>query len=194
MADWTQFKLTITNPPAASNHFELIKKYLVPFVTEKTLPFWVTNYRDANSDFILFRVKCALDKSTFVQEYLNTLKEKKLIFDWSSSEWSPATDASNRIKNLARIGFDPNANMIVDFLGGNIVIAPDANIQEREKQLTALFESVGECTKAVYTHLETKPKDLWVVSLFIHLLLNSMDYSGPNAGSDEEKIRRIPAV
>lgn len=194
MADWTEFKLTITNPPVASNHFDLIKNHLVPFVTEKSIPFWVTNYRDANSDFILFRVKCALDKSTSVQKYLNMLKEKELIFDWALATWNPATDASQRIKNLSRFGFDPNANMIVDFRGAYPVTTPDPNIQEREKQLTALFEAVGECTNAAYSHLETKPKDLWITSLFIHLLIDSMDYSCPNAGSDEDKIRKIPPV
>lgn len=194
MADWTEFKLTITSPPAASNHFDLIKKELVPFVTERSLPFWVTNYRDADNDFILFRVKCALDKSTSVQEFLNTLKEKKLLFDWTSSTWNPATDARNRIMNLSRFGFDVNANMITGCEGTTLMLTGNPNFQEREKQLTTLFENLGECTKAVYNVLEAKPSDLWITSLFIHLLLNSMDYSGPNANSEEERIRKIPPV
>jgi hypothetical protein len=30
------------------------------------------------------------------------------------------------------------------------------------------------------------------MSLFIHLLLNSLDYSGPNYSSDEYQIRQMP--
>jgi hypothetical protein len=135
-----------------------------------------------------------LDKSTLIQDFLSDLKRRSLIADWKPSSWDPAVDACNRIKNLSRFGFDPNTNMIIGCEGTNLIIYPDLNIKERENQLTALFETVGECTKAIYSHLETKPKDLWIASLFIHLVLNSMDYSGPNAPSEEEKIRKIPAV
>ena len=103
MTDWTEFKLTVTNPPAASNHFNIIKNHLVPFVTEKSVTFWVTNYRNSKEDFILFRVKCPVENSGFVQGFLNTLIDKKVIVVWSLCDWDPANDARNRISNLSKI-------------------------------------------------------------------------------------------
>jgi hypothetical protein len=104
---------------------------------------------------------------------------------------NPAVDAQDRIEGLRRInGFNPNTHAIVGY-DGRFLIDADSNIQERQKQLMSLFEALGECTKAIYKHLETEPKDLWIASLFIHLLLNSMDYSGPDPPSDETSIRQI---
>ncbi len=192
MADWTEFKLTITDPPAASNHYDVIKSNLIPFITEKALTFWVTNYRNPEEDFIILRIKCHIEKSGFVQEFLNTLVDKKVIVNWSSCDWNPANDARNRITNLSRI-FDVENGMIVAF-DGRFLISESRNFEDRVKQLTALFETLGDCTKAIYTALDSKPTDLWITSLFLHLLLNSMDYGGPDPPSEEANIRMIPPV
>jgi hypothetical protein len=197
MSTWTEFKLIVTEPPRHSEHFSLIKNELVPFVERNSLTFWVTNYFSPTSDYILFRIKCPLDKSAFVQDFLNDLKRRNLIADWHPpSSWDPATDAQTRIDGLRRFGYDPNTYRIVGCNSSlnRLDIQENTNIEERRKQLTALFESLGECTKAIYKHLETKPKDLWIASLFIHLILNSMDYSGPNPPSEETSIRQIPPV
>ena len=84
--------------------------------------------------------------------------------------------------------------MIIGTDKDGIIPRDDDNITERKEQLTSLFEALGECSKAIYKHLKSQPKDLWIVSVFIHLLLNSIGYSGPNPHSDEYRIRTIPPL
>ena len=194
---WRQFKLVVTDPPRYAGHFRLIKDELVPFVEKNSFSFWVTNYYDATSDFILFRIRSTEGQLKSVKNFLDDLKRRRLIVDWEPSNWDPRSDAVNRIDGLRRIpGFDPNMNMIVgyDSINNRIEISPDSNIEERRAQLTALFETVGECTRAIYSRLGHRPKDLWSMSLFIHLVLNSLDFSGPGSPSEEHNIRNIPVL
>lgn len=191
---WREFKLTVTDPPRYAGHFRLIKDELIPFVEKHSLVFWVTNYHNATHDYILFRIKSTKGQSKFVQGFLDDLKRRRLIVDWGPSDWDPRSDAVKRIDGLRRLGFDPTTNVIVgyDSINNRIEVSPDSSIEERQAQLTALFETVGECTKAIYSHLGSKPRDLWAVSLFLHLVLNSLDYSGPDPPSEERRIRNIP--
>lgn len=192
---WRQFKLVVTDPPRYTGHFRLIKNELVPFTKKNSFSFWVTNYHDETSDFILFRIKSTAGQLRSIQNFLEDLKRRRLIVGWEPSNWDPRSDAVNRIEGLRRFpGFDPNTNVIVGYnsLNDIIEISLDTNIEERRTQLTALFETVGECTRAIYSRLGGKPKDLWAMSLFIHLVLNSLDFSGPDSPSEEHKIRNIP--
>jgi len=191
---WTQFKLIVTEPANYTEHFGLIKNELIPFVEENALSFWITNYFNVAEDFILFRAKHLPSQIETIEDFLNDLKQRNLIVDWQVSSWSPGVDAQARINDLKRCGFDPSSHIIIGFNGTNVLICSDRNIQERQQQLTSLFEALGECTKVIYKHLENKPKDLWIMSVFIHLLLNSIDYSGPNPSSEEDCIRRIPPL
>jgi hypothetical protein len=191
---WQEFKLTVTDPPRYAGHFRLIKNELIPFVEKHSLVFWVTNYHNATHDYVLFRIKSTKDQSKFVQGFLDDLKRRRLIVDWGPTNWDPRSDAVNRIEGLGRLGFDPTTNVIVgyDSINNRIEVLPDSSIEERQTQLTALFETVGDCTKAIYSHLGSRPRDLWAVSLFLHLVLNSLDYSGPDPPSEENRIRNIP--
>ena len=92
------------------------------------------------------------------------------------------------------IGFDPTTKRIMGFKDNRILFTQDSNIEERVTQLSSLYEALGDCTKAIYKRLGSKPKDLWITSVFIHLLLNSMDYSGPDPSSEEDFIRKIPPL
>jgi hypothetical protein len=190
---WRQFKLIVSDPPNYSGHFKLIKNEIVPFVENHSLNFWVTNYHDNSNDFILFRMRCKDGFLKSVQKFLNTLKKRELIVDWEVSTWDPGADAKNRIEGLSRIkGFDPSQHIIVGYGPMGFNVSADNDFQKRKMQLTALFECLGECTRVIYTSLDEKPNDLWAMSLFLHLFLNSLDFSGPDPPSEEANIRNIP--
>lgn len=191
---WKEYKLTITDPPNHKDHFDLIKDELIPFIDKYCLPFWITNYWNQNEDYILFRVKGDQKELSSVKSFLNGLKNKGLIVRFKPKPWDPRMDAQNRIKGLSnKIPlFDPKTHRIDNYSSNTLFTIKDPNFKERKEQLTNLFESLGECTKAIYTHLKSKPNDKWIMSLFIHLLLNSLDYSGPNYSSDEYQIRQMP--
>ena len=200
---WQEFKLIITEPPANSEHFKLIKDNLIPFVDKHSLSFWITNYRDSTRDCILFRVKGNEKQFKKVESFLDELKRINLIVRYDPpTPWSPRKDAEGRIAGLStrvpRIypvipSFDPiNFRIDYDFSNNRVIPVADSNLVERQEQLTALFESLGECSKAIYSHLKSKPNDKWIMSLFLHLIMNSMDYSGPDPPREESAIRKIP--
>ena len=191
---WKEYKLTITDPPNYKDHFELIKDELIPFIDKHCLPFWITNYWNQTEDYILFRVKGDQTELSSVTSYLNGLKNMGLIVRFKPKPWDPRTDAQNRINGLPnKIPlFDPKTHRIDKYSSNAVFTIKDPNFKERKEQLTSLFESLGECTKAIYSHLNSKPNDKWIMSLFIHLLLNSLDYSGPKYSSDEYNIRQMP--
>jgi hypothetical protein len=195
---WHEFKLIITDPPRYSGHFRLIKNELIPFVEKNKLHFWVTNYFGANSDYVLFRLKIAKSQSDLVHNFLNDLKEKRLIVNWQFLNWDPKYDAQTRIGGLRQriSGFDPSLNAIVGYDSANnrILVSSNTNIQERQAQLASLFEALGECTRVIYGCLDSKPEDLWLMSVFVHLVLNSLDFSGPDPPSEEHSIRSIPPL
>jgi hypothetical protein len=193
-----EFKLVVTDPSAFSDHFGLIKNNLIPFADKNKLPFWITNYKSREEDVILYRISGDKAQLESVEDFLNNLKARGLIVVWASKLWEPKEDAHGRISGLRTklVDFDPDTQRIdfgYDDQNQLILQFPrDDNVEERMRQLTALFLALGDCTKAVYQRLESKPQDKWIVSLFIHLLLNSMDYSGPDPPSDEHKIRMTP--
>ena len=193
--NWIQFKLVITEPARHTEHFYLIKNEIIPFINHNSIPFWVTNYKNPNEDFILFRVKVNGTQLNTVNTFLNDLINRTLLVRYETSTWSPSNDAESRINGLSKIkGFNPSRARIESVTDKKINFIPDSNIDERKEQFTALFESLGECTKAIYSRLHSKPKDKWIMSVFIHLLLNSLDYSGPSGDCEENRIRHIPPI
>jgi len=195
LENWKEYKLIVTEPARYSEHFNLIQNEIISFISENSIPFWVTNYKNPNEDVILFRVKVNEAQLNIVKDFLEGLVYRSLLVRYyHPSNWTPSGDAESRIDGLSKKvrGFNPNTHRIEAFTSRGLGCAPDSNIDERKEQLSALYESLGECTKAIYTRLPSKPKDKWIMSLFIHLLLNSLDFSGPDEGTEESNIRHIP--
>lgn len=96
-SEWKAFKLIITEPPAYSEHFTLIKDRIIPFINKNSLTFWITNYRDATIDCILFRVKGDAKQFETVESFLNELIHIGLIVRYDPPElWSPRKDAEGK--------------------------------------------------------------------------------------------------
>jgi len=97
-SSWYQFKLSVTNPPSYSGHFNLIKRKLIPIARKFSSNLWITNYHNRTSDEILFRLKSTKTKVHFIKKSLNELKRNRSIYDWEISSWNPLIDATNRIE------------------------------------------------------------------------------------------------
>lgn len=192
MKSWKQFKLIITDPPSYKGHFELIQKHLIPFVEKMGLRFWITNYFDSSGDYILFRLevneKQLKDAETFLD---NLVKQMEIVRYDLPKDWDPKKDAHDRIISASqRLSLPPD---IAFKMQGPYVLNQKVALEERVKQLESIFaEAVGPCTMALYKTLKSKPTDPWMMSLFVHLVLNSLDTNGPDAPSEESSIRFMP--
>lgn len=181
----------MSDPPSYKGHFDLIKKRLIPFVNKNRLQFWVTNYFGPTRDFILFRVKTNEKKLDLARKLLQELERQKEIVSWKEDEWEPKEDAKTRIVSASKkLGLPSNVAFRVM---GPCMFNQKVAVEERVKQLESIFtKAVGSCTKALYEALDSKPTDPWMISLFIHLILNSLDINGPTAPSEESSIRYMP--
>lgn len=104
-------------------------------------------------------------------------------------------DAKARVENVQAhngVGFSALCQRIVGISNSKYLVEGETNLEEKKRQLKLLFESLGDCTKTIYQNLESQPKDLWVISMFVHLLLNSLCFGGPDPPSIEATIRSIP--
>lgn len=189
--NWKQFELTMSDPPSYKGHFNLIKKRLIPFVNKNRVRFWVTNYFGPTRDFVLFRVKASERKLKLTRKLLQELKDQKEIIRWREDKWDPKKDAETRIVSASKkLGLPPNIALGVR---GPYMLSQEIVFEKRVEQLEAIYtKAVGPCTKVLYKALKSKPTDPWMISLFIHLILNSLDIAGPNPPREECSIRHMP--
>ena len=166
---WKQFRLIMTDPPSFSRHFEFVQMNLIPFIERLGVRFWVTNYRNPKAVYITFRVEVNDKEYELTEQFLNNLVDHDKIVRWIPKDWNPENDARKRIESACqKLKLPPE-------------LAGRFKSDERIEQLTLLFtDAVGSCTKALYKSLKSKPDEPWMMSLFIHLILNSIDLSGPD--------------
>lgn len=190
--NWKEFRLTITDPPSYKGHFELIKNHLIPFIEKIGVRFWVTNYFDQTRDYILLRVEVNKNELKLTEDFLKELENQKIIVRYDPpKDWNPKNDARNRIISASReLGLPSD---IAFKIQGPYLLNQKIALEERVDQLGLIFsEAVGSCTKVLYKTLKSKPTDPWMMSLFIHLILNSIDINGPTPPCEETNIRYMP--
>ena len=184
--NWKQFRLIVTEPPRPSLHFEFIKNDLIPFIEKMIIRFWITNYRNPSADYITFRVDVNKEEYKITEQFLNELLDKKKIIKWIPKDWNPKNDARDRIISACEKIKQSGTKISPEF---DKIFKTDARIE----QLTSLFtDAVGPCAKVLYKALKARPDEPWMMSVFIHLILNSIDMSGPDPPSEEYNIRQMP--
>ena len=196
--EWKEYKLDVS---LTQDRFNLIKNHLVRYVDEHSLRFWVTNYFDPEKDVhphMRFRVYVTPGEKSAIECHLDSLVDEGILIRRHQVEpWAPYKDAENRIRGNRR-EFDQTKEYVTrdgyykwlkqDYLSS---LNPDL---DRTEELAALFEAVGEATKAFYKVLPRKPVDPYVMSLTLHILLNSLTYGGPKYPSEETGIRGFPVI
>jgi len=189
---WKEFRLIMSDPPRVTDHFSLIKKHLIPHVEAVTIrKFLILNYFDQYRDLIRFRVYAGWNDFNKTRAFLGGLQKDNHILRYEESDWDPARDAADRIRSAGEKFGIKFENWIL-LPGKNVA---RGNYSAKLEQLTTIFaDVVGQCTKTFYNTIESKPQDVWVMSLFLHLVLNSLDFSGPDPPSEEFSIRECPVL
>lgn len=118
--------------------------------------------------YAVFRVYSTRKDAEAIHDSLEPLAKDGKI---SIKNYSPKEDANWRVNRFFEQFFD----------------RPITNKKSLEKMLTS---TVGKCSLMFLSDFKEKPKDLWIMSVFIHLLLNSLGYTG----SEERSIRNFPPI
>lgn len=193
---WIAYRLEV---PQLEGLFTLIQEHIISYVDLQKLRFWITNYWNPgdSNPHQQFRVYVTPLEQQNVERYLDTLVESEILLGRSeASHWDPKEDATNRV-NGNRARFQRETTVVVPGYHLWIKHEYDRMINsdtERIEELASLFHVVGEATKAFYKALPRKPVDPYVVSLALHILFNSLTYSGPTGPSEETNIRGFPPI
>jgi hypothetical protein len=133
--------------------------------------------------------------------FLNGLVTDRVIVRFEEDNWDPRTDAMNRIESARQrierelIGHEIYREWTVDGKTGNLWLVTRGDYARKLDQLATVFgRIVGQLTKVFYKNLPEKPKDMWLMSILLHLFINSLDYGGPDPPSEEAFMREFPPI
>jgi len=199
---WKEFRLYLSEPPRGTEHYAFIREILFPYVEQNSIQnFLILNYRDPQCDMIRFRIETTEEGFENARTFLNGLVTANRIVRFEEENWDPRTDATNRIEGAQRrierglVGHEIYQEWIVSGKTGNLWMISRGDYARKVDQLTTLFgKVVGQMTKIFYKNFEEKPADIWLMSILLHLVINSLDYSGPDPPSEETFIREFPPL
>jgi len=205
---WYEFKLFFSDASQTRDwpreNYDFIRSHIVPTIMEVGIAnFQMLNYFNPTQgeDFIRFRVEVSPAILMKVEDEIGRLKQKGRIRDYSKESYDPRLDAERRIESVrqkleALLGKPVSRNWKVVNLTDGTPIVDESDATAYVKKVEA-FEAflgriVGKWTKLFVEEIDSKPDDKWLVSLFVHLMMNSIAYSGPDTGSEEDTIRKTP--
>lgn len=195
---WKAYKLDISR---GTDFFDLIKNQLINYIDSHNLRFWVTRYFEQGDihPHLQFRVYVNSDEQKEIEEYLDRMENRKVILKKHSAiNWQPIEDATNRLNSVSN-KLEPLREKAIQGYGNfqfpvSSYLDSLNPVEERVEELAALFGAVGEATKAFYKALPRKPIDPLIMSITLHILINSLTYSCPGPGTEEETIRLLPPL
>lgn len=193
--EWLEF--TLEWPPTeheiGQEFFRRTKEIVIPSLQKAGIAkFMITHYWDRTRPNGETKVRIEVDSAQtgLVSKMLDQLKNEEHIDEAILEEYDPRIDAENRLKGVrTKLGTSDTGTWSL----------PESRIElpktfeswedildvEKMDQLTCLFGGgVGRCTEAIVDVLEHQPESPWVVSVLLHLILNSLGYSGPDSGME----------
>lgn len=207
---WCEFRLIFSNADSVRNwhmeNYEFIKAYLIPLIRRTAVEnFQILNYYNPSKgeDLIRFRVEAEDKLLKQIRNEINKLKEAGLLRDFESEDYSPQRDAERRLESVRqnlerRLGKPLNKDWKIAGVKDNEWVIDTFEVEAYSKKCAAfeafLARVLGKWTRVFIEEMDTKPEDRWLVSLFIHLLINSLAYPGPNLGTAEDEIRKMPPL
>jgi hypothetical protein len=150
---------------------------------------------------IRFRIETTAAGFENVRAFLDGLVTNHKIVRFEEDDWDPRADAVSRIDSARHkierglVGHEIYREWIVSGKTGNLWMISRSDYERKVSQLTTIFgKLVGQMTKLFYDNLREKPDDMWLMSILIHLFINSLDYGGPDPPSDEASMREFPPL
>lgn len=164
--------------------------------------FHILNYFEPNKrDYIRFRAE--LDPSVrrkLESEFALLVREGKMM-RFERDDYDAAGDWDRRIQSVSReIGawLEKNGSSLPaggwtvagTTSKGEWVVLPGDDAGRKQQWVRFLTKVLGRLTVVFVKAMDMKPEDRWLMSVFLHLLLNSIACHG----QEEQEIRGFPAI
>lgn len=202
--NWWEYRIVFVKAPIVNwqqVHYKFIKDRLIPLIDRISVRnFHILNYYDAE-DYIRFRVEANHSLQEKIRIEMDEFKKTGIIIDFEINSYSPRQDAERRFESVRKLlntpqGAKYNKNWKITGIENERPVVEQSDINAYDKKLVAyenyLARILGKWTKLFFEEIEIKPDDLWLVSVFVHLIINSLVYSGPGFNTEEHRIRNIP--
>ena len=178
MAEWHEFRLWWDINRNPDDVFAFKKTHVLP-ILEK---YGIEDFLMLDEpDFVLLRIDIDGETAKRIRSDLEeTIKPEPIFSKLTVESWSPITDAKNRIlaaRERTKIPAEiPEGGWMI--MGkapdGNWVVAPE----DLDKQVAAfsifISKVVGKFTKAYLKEMPYRVEDRWLMSVFLHLILDSI--------------------
>jgi hypothetical protein len=190
--EWCEFRLWYGEKVDIEKLYNL-RKLLIPILDEhKIEDFLVLN----EPRFVLFRIEVEEDtKKEIYKSLTEIVKQSEGTFSKATDEkWNPENDAYDRIIGSSkRIGLklEKGKGWMVagrEPLNRNFFVVDD-NLDMKIKEFsTFMTKVVGRFTRAYFKVMPRRIEDRWLMSVLVHLLINSLSYDQ----IEEDEIRKCP--
>lgn len=205
---WYEFTLYFSDASKSRNwtqeNYDFIKKHVLPTVVKTNITnFHILNYFNSSkgNDFIRFRVEASTAIIDKVDFEIDRLKQEGLVQSYTKESFNPRQNAEIHIESVRKklegmLGRPLSNNWKIIGFRDNMKVIDEKDTSEYTKKVDAyeafLNRVLGKWTKLFVEEMDVKPEDKWLFSYFIHLMINSLAYSSPDIGSEEDTMRKIP--
>ncbi len=208
MAEWHEFDLWYTIFPNQSDIFAFKKTHLLPMLER----YGVEDFLMLDEpNFVVLRIDIDSESAKRIFSDLEqTIKMKPVFSRVTMQSWSPITDAIDRIHGgrsrlLAEWERVKKIPGIVEGLAGipeegwmikgktpngKWEVAPEDLDKEVEALSVFMSKVLGKFTKAYLKEMPYRVQDRWLMSVFLHLALDSVS----TWLEEEDEIREFPAA
>lgn len=190
MAAWREFRLWYAASPSPHDLFAFKTAYLVPALEKHGVEdFLVLD----EPRFVLLRLGADDELANDIRLSLEeSIKSGALFAELTLETWSPEADARNRILSARQ-----RAKLPAEIPEGGWVIKGKrsdgkwiADSEDLDKQVAAfstfISRVLGRFTKAYLKEMPYRVEDRWLMSLFLHLMLNSISIDQPQESETRE--------
>lgn len=178
MPRWREFRFWYATTPKPDDLFTFKRDCLMPILEKHNIEDLIML---DEPEFLLLRVEVDDQLEKRIESSLKDTMQSELIFSKLTTEgWSPAVDARERI-----LAARQRANVSAEIpVGGWMITGKTADGQwiavpeDLDRQVSAfstfMSRVVGKFTKAYLKEMPYRVEDRWLMSVFLHLALDSI--------------------
>lgn len=178
MNEWREFRIWYATSPNPDDLFRFKKTHLLTILAKYDIEdFLILD----EPEFVLLRIKVDDASTKQIELSLKKSVQAKSLFSRVTVEiWSPSVDARNRIlsakERIEMLAKIPEVGWMVKGKAnnGSWIIVPEDLEKQTMAFSTFMSHVVGKFTRAYLKEMPYRVEDRWLISLFIHLILNSI--------------------
>ena len=188
--DWFEIRLWYSDRANPDGLFDFKKHKMLDVLDNNKIGYFLAL---DEPDFMLVRIEGTRELAEKLRASMEAAGSE--LFGHTTLEtWSPERDAETRISESRTRGRLPEMDGEWKFIGkdqtGKWQIAPEDKARMQFAFATFMSRVCGRFTRAYLEEMPFRVEDRWLMSVFVHLMLDSV-----STWSEEEKqLREFPAI